>query len=64
MKTEAQRRPRSKAERILILVVMVAGTAALISGCASISKEGPAISSKVALQIPTIAQWQQMEERG
>ena len=36
MTTEAQRRPRSKAKRILILVVMVAGTAALISGCAGV----------------------------
>src|SRR5882762_2830248 len=33
MKTQAQRRPRSKAERILILVMMVAGTAALLVGC-------------------------------
>ena len=33
MKTEAQRRFRSKAEQILILVMVVAGAAALISGC-------------------------------
>ena len=49
MKTEAQRRPRSKAERILILVVMLAGIAALISGCERLPKEAnPILSADAA----------------
>jgi cytochrome c peroxidase len=43
MKTEAQGRPRSKAERILILVLIAAGTAALIPGCERSPKDGRVI---------------------
>jgi cytochrome c peroxidase len=49
MKTEAQLRLRSEAERILALVVMLAGIAALISGCERLPEEAnPILFADVA----------------
>jgi cytochrome c peroxidase len=61
MKIEAQRPLHSKLERVLILVVMVAGTATLIFGCERSAKKA---SSKLPPEADPLAQPKSLQQVG